>query len=44
MLHAYKIKFMIKNEKFNFHALLPKYFQDLLKAKKLISSSFLKSL
>ncbi len=44
MLHAYKIKFMIKNEKFNFHALLPKYFQDLLKAKKIISSSFLKSL
>jgi 23S rRNA pseudouridine955/2504/2580 synthase len=35
MLHAYKIKFMIKDQKFTYTALLPEYFKKLLKVKKL---------
>jgi len=35
MLHAYQIKFMIKDEKFTYTALLPEYFKKLLKVKKL---------
>ena len=35
MLHAYKIKFMIKNEKFNFTASLPSYFLKYINQKKL---------
>jgi len=35
MLHAYQIKFMLKNEKFTYTALLPEYFKKLLKVKKL---------
>ena len=35
MLHAYKIKFMIKNEKFNFKASLPNYFLKYINAKKI---------
>ena len=36
MLHAYKIKFMINNEKFNFKAELPDYFSNYLNKKRLI--------
>ena len=36
MLHAYKIKFMINNKKFNFKAELPNYFNNYLKKKRLI--------
>ena len=36
MLHAYKIKFMINNEKFNFKAELPVYFSNYLNKKRLI--------
>ncbi len=35
MLHAYEIKFMIKNKKFTYKALLPEYFKKLLKTKRL---------
>jgi len=35
MLHAYQIKFMIKDKKFTYTALLPDYFKKLLKVKKL---------
>ena len=35
MLHAYKIKFMINNVKYNFTANLPEYFTKALKEKKL---------
>ena len=40
MLHSYEIKFMINNKKFTYRALLPDYFQKLLKSKRL---SFLNS-
>ena len=36
MLHAYKIKFMINNKKFNFKAELPNYFNNYLNKKRLI--------
>ncbi len=35
MLHSYKIKFIINNNKFTFKALLPNYFKKLLKTKRL---------
>ena len=35
MLHSYQIKFMIKNKKFTYTALLPDYFKKLLKTKRL---------
>ena len=35
MLHSYQIKFMIRNKKFTYKALLPDYFKDLLKTKRL---------
>ncbi len=36
MLHAYKLKFLINNKKFNFMAELPVYFNNFLNKKKLI--------
>ena len=36
MLHAYKIKFMINNKKFNFEAKPPAYFNNYLNKKRLI--------
>jgi len=35
MLHSYKIKFMIDNKKYNYTALLPDYFKNLLSKKRL---------
>ena len=35
MLHAYEIKFMIKDRKYTYKALLPEYFKKLLKTKRL---------
>ena len=35
MLHSYKIKFIIKNKKYTYKALLPDYFKKLLKTKRL---------
>ena len=35
MLHSYQIKFMINNKKYTYKALLPDYFQKLLKTKRL---------
>ena len=35
MLHSYKIKFMINNKRFTYKALLPNYFKNLLKVKRL---------
>ena len=35
MLHSSQIKFMIKNKKFTYTALLPDYFKKLLKTKRL---------
>ena len=35
MLHSYQIKFMIKNKKYTYRALLPDYFTKLLKTKRL---------
>ncbi len=35
MLHSYQIKFMIKNKKYTYRALLPDYFRKLLKIKRL---------
>lgn len=35
MLHAYKIKFMINENKFNFKAIIPEYFKKLIISKKL---------
>ena len=35
MLHSYEIKFIIKDKKFTYRALLPEYFQKLLKIKRL---------
>ena len=39
MLHAYEIKFMIKDKKFTYKALLPDYFKRLLKIKRLTYSN-----
>ncbi len=35
MLHSYQIRFMINNKKYTYKALLPDYFQNLLKIKRL---------
>ncbi len=35
LLHAYKIKFMINKKKFLYKAILPNYFNDFLKKKRL---------
>mgnify|MGYP007000420680 len=35
MLHSYEIKFMIKDKKYTYKALLPEYFKKLLKIKRL---------
>ena len=35
MLHSYQIKFMINNKKYTYKALLPDYFKNLLKVKRL---------
>ena len=35
MLHSYQIKFMIKNKRYTYKALLPDYFKKLLKIKRL---------
>ena len=35
MLHSYQIRFMIKDKKYTYKALLPDYFKDLLKTKRL---------
>jgi len=35
MLHSYEIKFKIKDKKFSYRALLPKYFKDYLRIKRL---------
>ncbi len=35
MLHSYQIRFMIKDNKYTYKALLPDYFKDLLKTKRL---------
>ena len=35
MLHSYEIKFMIDNKKYTYRALLPDYFKNLLKVKRL---------
>ena len=35
MLHSYQIRFMIKNKKYTYKALLPEYFKKLLKTKRL---------
>lgn len=35
MLHSYQIKFMINNKKYTYRALVPDYFNDLLKVKRL---------
>ncbi|MDA9646231.1 RluA family pseudouridine synthase [Candidatus Pelagibacter sp.] len=40
MLHSYQIKFMIKEKKYTYTALLPDYFKKLLKTKRLRLSSF----
>ena len=40
MLHSYQIKFMIKNKKFTYTALLPDYFKKLLKTKRLSFLNF----
>ena len=39
MLHAYEIKFMIKEKKYTYKALLPDYFKKLLKIKRLTYSN-----
>ena len=39
MLHAYEIRFMIKNKKFTYKALLPDYFKKLLRTKRLTYSN-----
>ena len=41
MLHSYQIKFMINKKKYTYTALLPDYFQKLLKAKRLRLPNFL---
>ena len=35
MLHSYQLRFMIKNKKYTYRALLPEYFKKLLKTKRL---------
>ena len=35
MLHSYQIRFMINDKKFTYTALLPNYFKQLLKTKRL---------
>jgi len=40
MLHSYKIKFMINNQKYTYTALLPDYFNKILKVKRLKFSNF----
>ena len=35
MLHSYQIRFMINEKKYTYKALLPDYFQSLLKTKRL---------
>jgi 23S rRNA pseudouridine955/2504/2580 synthase len=40
MLHSYQIKFMIKDKKYTYTALLPDYFKKLLKTKRLSFPSF----
>jgi 23S rRNA pseudouridine955/2504/2580 synthase len=35
MLHSYQIRFMIKDRKYTYRALLPEYFKNLLKTKRL---------
>ena len=35
MLHSYQIKFMIKDKKFTYRAMLPDYFKNFLKIKRL---------
>ena len=40
MLHSYKIKFMINNQKYNYTALLPDYFNKILKVKRLKFTNF----
>ncbi len=40
MLHSYKIKFMIKNKKYTYTALLPDYFKKFLKKKRLRLPNF----
>ncbi len=40
MLHSYKIRFMIKDKKYTYRALLPEYFKKLLKTKRLNFSDF----
>ena len=35
MLHSYQIRFMIKDKKYTYKALLPDYFKKLLKTKRL---------
>ena len=40
MLHSYQIKFMIKDKKYTYTALLPDYFKKLLKTKRLTLPSF----
>jgi len=39
MLHSYQIKFMINDQKFTYKALLPDYFKNLLKTKRLSYSN-----
>ena len=39
MLHAYEIRFMIKDKKYTYKALLPDYFKKLLKIKRLTYSN-----
>ncbi len=41
MLHAYEIRFIIKNNKFTYKALLPDYFKKLLKTKRLNCSNLI---
>jgi len=40
MLHSYKIKFMINDQKYNYTALLPDYFNKILKVKRLKFTNF----
>ena len=39
MLHSYELKFMVKNKKFTYKALLPNHFRKLLKSKRLSYSN-----
>ena len=39
-LHAYSLKFMINNKKYNYHAQLPDYFQKFLKSNKFNYSNY----